>query len=114
MRSDNNSYATRVPENGSTAERVEDPGRLDTPDADMRTEESDERLHNPGSSETRHVTAADVAHDQQAEGAGKDDPERSHDDDPERSHDDDPEASHDDDSEGSHDDAPEGSHDDAP
>lgn len=91
MRSDNNSYATRVPEDGSTAERVEDPDQLDTPDADMRTEESDERLHNPGSSETRHVTAADVAHDdQQAEGADEDDRERPHDDAAERSHDDAP------------------------
>ena len=65
MRDDNNSYAARVPENGGAAERVEDPDQLETPDADTRTEESEERLHNPGSSETRKVTAGDVAHDDQ-------------------------------------------------
>ncbi|HEV3388424.1 MAG TPA: hypothetical protein VG057_05385 [Solirubrobacteraceae bacterium] len=65
MRSDNKSYAARVPENGGAAQRVEDPGELETPDADTRTEESEERLHNPGSSETRDVTAGDVAHDDQ-------------------------------------------------
>lgn len=65
MRSDNKSYAALVPENGGAAQRVEDPDQVDTPDADKRTEESEERLHNPGSSETRHVTAGDVAHDDQ-------------------------------------------------
>lgn len=65
MRDDNKSYAARVHENGGAAERVEDPDQLETPDADTRTEESEERLHNPGSSETRDVTAEDVAHDDQ-------------------------------------------------
>ena len=65
MRSDNKSYAARVPENGGSAQRVDDPDQLETPDADTRTDESKERLHNPSSSETRDVTAADVAHDDQ-------------------------------------------------
>jgi len=65
MRSDNKSYAARVPENGGGAQSVDDPDEIETPDADTRTEESEERLHNPGSSETRDVTAADVAHDDQ-------------------------------------------------
>jgi len=52
MRDDNKSYAARVAENGGSAQRVEDPDQLETPDADTRTDESKERLHNPGSSET--------------------------------------------------------------
>ena len=70
MRTDNRSYAVRVPENGGGAQRVEDADQLETPDADTRTDESEERLHNPGSSETRDVTAEDVAHhDQQVDDA---------------------------------------------
>ena len=65
MRDDNKSYAARVAENGGSAQRVEDPDQLETPDADTRTDESKERLHNPGSSETRDVTAGDVVHDDQ-------------------------------------------------
>jgi PRC-barrel domain len=65
MRSDNKSYAARVAEDGGAAQRVGDPNELDTPDADTRTDESDQRLHNPGSSETRDVTARDVVHDDQ-------------------------------------------------
>ena len=65
MRSDNKSYAARVPESGGAAERVEDPDQLETPDADTRTAESEQRLNDPGSSETRDVTAEDVAHDEQ-------------------------------------------------
>ncbi|HUA06472.1 MAG TPA: PRC-barrel domain-containing protein [Solirubrobacteraceae bacterium] len=65
MRTDNKSYAARVPESGGGAQRVDDPDQLETPDADTRTDESDERLRNPGSSETRDVTAEDVAHDDQ-------------------------------------------------
>lgn len=65
MRADNKSYAARVPENGGAAERAEDPGQLETPDADTRTEETKARLHDPGSSETRDVSAADVTHDEQ-------------------------------------------------
>lgn len=65
MRADNKSYAARVPENGAAAQRAEDPDQLDTPDADTRTEETKARLHDPGSSETRDVSASDVAHDDQ-------------------------------------------------
>ena len=68
MRSDNKSYAAVVSENGGTATRVDDPEQLDTPDADTRSEETLARLRDPGSSETRKVTAADVAHDDQAAG----------------------------------------------
>jgi hypothetical protein len=64
-RSDNKSYATRVPEVGGGADRIEDPTELETPDADTRTDETMERRGDPGSSETRKVTAADVAHDDQ-------------------------------------------------
>lgn len=65
MRADNKSYAARVPEEGGAAERAEDPDQLETPDADTRTEESEARLHDPGSSDTRDVSAADVTHDNQ-------------------------------------------------
>ena len=72
MRSDNKSYATLVPEEGGAAKRVEDPGQLETPDADTRTDESRERLNDPGSAEMRKVTAEDVAHHTQ-EGENQDD-----------------------------------------
>jgi hypothetical protein len=65
MRSDNKSYAARVPEEGGAADRIDDPAGLETPDADRRTDETMERRADPGSSETRKVTAADVAHDEQ-------------------------------------------------
>lgn len=68
LRSDNNSYATLVHEQGGAAQRVENAGELDTPDADTRTEESQERLRDPGDAEMRHVTAEDVAHDTQESG----------------------------------------------
>jgi len=73
MRSDNKSYAARVAENAGASERVDDPDEVDTPDADLRTEETMERLRDPGSAETRKVTAADIAHDDQPVA---DDPER--------------------------------------
>lgn len=62
LRQDNKSYATLVPEQPGAATRVEDPGELETPNADTRTEETRERLHDPGSSEMRKVTAEDIAH----------------------------------------------------
>jgi hypothetical protein len=65
LRADNKSYATLVPEEAGEAERVENADELETPDADTRTDESRERLHDPGSSEMRHVTAEDVAHNTQ-------------------------------------------------
>jgi PRC-barrel domain len=67
LRADNKSYATLVADEPSAATRVEDPGGLETPDADTRTEESRERLHHPGSSEMRKVTAEDIAHDTQGD-----------------------------------------------
>jgi PRC-barrel domain len=60
MWSDNKGYATLVPEHGGTAERAENVEELDTPDSDKRTEETRERLQDPGSSEIRQVTADDV------------------------------------------------------
>jgi hypothetical protein len=77
LRSDNKSYATLVPEEGGEAELVENVDELDTPDADTRTDESHERLHDPGSDEMRHVTAEDVAHDTQE--SGDDDEDRDED-----------------------------------
>jgi hypothetical protein len=65
MLSDNKSYATRVPDEAGAAQRADDVDQLETPDADRRTDESRERLHDPGSSEMRHVTAEDVTHDNQ-------------------------------------------------
>jgi hypothetical protein len=61
LRQDNKSYATLVPQEAGASSRVED-GEVETPDADTRTEETRERLHDPGSSEMRKVTAEDVAH----------------------------------------------------
>jgi hypothetical protein len=82
MRKDNNSYASRVPEEVGAASRVEDADELETPDADTRTEESKERLHDPGSSKMREVTAEDVVHNTQGDDDGGEDggAERSDDD----------------------------------
>ena len=65
LRADNKSYATLVPEEGGEPQLVENVDELDTPDADTRTDESRERLHDPGNAEMRHVTAEDVTHDTQ-------------------------------------------------
>ena len=65
MRIDNKSYAARVPEEGGAAKRIDDPSGLETPDADTRTDETMKRRDDPGGSETRKVTAADVSHDDQ-------------------------------------------------
>jgi PRC-barrel domain len=67
LRRDNKSYATLVPEDAGPAERVENVDELETPNADTRTDESRERLHDPGSSEIRKVSAEDVAHDTQGD-----------------------------------------------
>jgi hypothetical protein len=66
LRADNKSYATLVPEEAGEAKLVENVDELETPDADKRTDETKERLHDPGSSEIRHVTAEDVTHDNQS------------------------------------------------
>jgi len=60
LRADNNSYATLVPEGEGTPQRVEDVDKLESPDADKRTDETRERLEDPGSSEIRKVSAQDV------------------------------------------------------
>jgi hypothetical protein len=60
-RSDNSSYATLVPEGEGTAERVEDVEKLETPNADKRTEQTKERLYDAGSAETRKIDAGAIA-----------------------------------------------------
>lgn len=67
LRADNKSYATLVPDEAGASKRVEDVGELETPDADTRTDESRERLHDPGSAEMRKVTAEDVVHNTQGD-----------------------------------------------
>lgn len=73
LRADNKSYATLVPDEPGEAERVENPEELETPDADTRTDESHERLQDPGSAEMRKVTAEDVAHNTQSSSDDADD-----------------------------------------
>jgi hypothetical protein len=73
LRTDNKSYATLVADEGGPASRVKDAGELETPDADTRTEESRERLRDPGSSEMRKVSAEDVVHDTQTDPDGESD-----------------------------------------
>lgn len=70
LRADNKSYATLVHEEGGESRRVENVDEIETPDADTRTDESHERLRDPGSAEMRHVTAEDVTHDTQSSGSG--------------------------------------------
>ncbi len=65
LRRDNKSYATLVHEDGGESQRVENADEIETPDADTRTDESRERLRDPGSAEMRQVTAEDVAHNTQ-------------------------------------------------
>lgn len=65
LRSDNKSYATLVPDEAGASRRVENADELDTPDADTRTDESHERLRDPGSAKMRQVSAEQVAHNTQ-------------------------------------------------
>lgn len=67
LRSDNKSYAALVPDELGTAEKADDAGQLETPDADRRTEETRERLNDPGRAEMRKVTAEDVSHGKQGD-----------------------------------------------
>jgi hypothetical protein len=61
MWDDNKGYATLVPEEpGGASKRVEDPDDLETPDSDKRTDETTERVRDPGSDELRDVSAEDV------------------------------------------------------
>ncbi|MGN6167756.1 MAG: PRC-barrel domain-containing protein [Solirubrobacteraceae bacterium] len=77
LRSDNKSYATRVPEEEGTAKRAEDPSSLEMPDADKRTDETMSRLKDPGSSEIRHITADDVTDDDDSSSEDSDDAKES-------------------------------------
>ena len=61
LRSDNLSYATLVTDQDGTAQRVEDPKSIDTPDADTRDEDTKKRLHDVGPAETRDVDAGEIA-----------------------------------------------------
>jgi hypothetical protein len=99
LRADNKSYATLVPEEGGEAQLVENVDELDTPDADTRTDETHERLHEPGSAEMRHVTAEDVAHNTQEgddEGSSGNDEDRVNDDEDRSSDDEDRSSDHED------------------
>jgi hypothetical protein len=60
MWEDHRGYVTMVPEEFGEAKKVDDPDDLDTPDPDKRTEETNERARDPGSSELRDVDAQDV------------------------------------------------------
>jgi hypothetical protein len=73
LRSDNKSYVTLVPDEPGESTRVENPDELDTPEADTRTDESRERLRDPGSAEMRQVSAEDVAHNTQPSEDSEDD-----------------------------------------
>ncbi len=63
LRQDNDSYATLVPDGEGTFQKVEDPSSLEPPKADKITDETRERMEDPGSAETREVTADDVQSD---------------------------------------------------
>jgi hypothetical protein len=73
LRDDNMSYAARVSDEVAEAKRADNADDLETPDADTRTDETRERLEDPGSSEMRQVSAEDVAHNTQGEGDDEDD-----------------------------------------
>src|SRR5436305_8449088 len=60
LREDNDGYATLVPDT-ITAEKVDDPDSLETPDADKTDEETMKRLHESGQSEMRDVDAGAIA-----------------------------------------------------
>ena len=70
LRGDNDSYATLVTEDEGIAERVENPDSLRTPTADKISEETRERLHNPGGKETRDVDAGAIADENAANEKG--------------------------------------------
>ncbi len=74
MWSDNKGYATMVTEESSASEKA-DADDLETPDPDQRTEESKERLEDPGSAEMRNVNAEEVAEGKEDKPGGDDDEE---------------------------------------
>jgi hypothetical protein len=55
LRSDNKSYATRVPDEAAESQRVDDPESLELPDADTRTDETKQRLDESQRRDSRHV-----------------------------------------------------------
>jgi hypothetical protein len=71
LRSDNDSYATLVPEEEGTLRVAEDADSLETPNADKRDDETRERLHDPGSNETRDVDAGAFADDNASKSGGE-------------------------------------------
>jgi hypothetical protein len=70
---DNKSFATLVPEEEGSSEPVEDADQLETPDADKRTDETKERLKDPGGSEPRKASADDMAEGDSGDGDASDD-----------------------------------------
>ena len=74
LRADNDSYATLVPEDtDAAAERVEDPASLETPSADKISDETRERVNNPGGKEMREVDAGAIADENAAREKGEGD-----------------------------------------
>jgi hypothetical protein len=62
----------RVPEDtDAAAERVEDPGSLETPSADKISDETRERVNNPGGKEIREVDAGAIADENGAREKGE-------------------------------------------
>jgi PRC-barrel domain len=80
LRTDNNSYATLVPDDDGASERVQDVSALETPSADKRTDETRKRLEEAQSSTIRKVTAEDVLDEddmrEKREAAGRTESER--------------------------------------
>lgn len=60
MWSDNKGYATIVSEEPGESEKVDDPEGLQTPDGDKRSDETRERMSDPGGKDMREVSAEDV------------------------------------------------------
>jgi hypothetical protein len=71
LRSDNDSYATMMPDEAGEAERVEDVDSLETPDPDKVDDETRARLEDPGSSEARKTGADELAEGDQGGSEGE-------------------------------------------
>jgi hypothetical protein len=63
LRDDNVGYATLVTDQQGVARRVDDPGSLESPNPDKRTDETYERLKDAGPAETRDVDAGEIANE---------------------------------------------------
>lgn len=59
--SDNKGYATLVPEEAGAARRADNVDELETPDPDKRTDETMDRIKDPGPAELRQISADEVA-----------------------------------------------------